>query len=431
MAKKRRKAKPKNQRKNTNSPFRNVGLRKKYLQTLQSVCVKMHCEDAYKQLSKQEKIRAFCFKVSIGKLKTFKSQYYTSIALKFFEKIIQDLFFKPQLSILTGKEFGLTNLEILMASQLVSSFNKNDKKRYALLMDAFKDMHEHFGDRANIYVYLMWHYTFISNAINLFDQQMYNLKLDIKTTQYPTPGLYIQSSLECIAPRESFYIEKGKKRAVYQLGLLDDDAKMNWTFVSSGKLREVYNGYKQYLPVCIQRHAYHRFLSRLEPLREMELIWSLNHSLQKKLEIQIYRGNILIPYYYFEFKCGYFVAIINQNRLIIKTFLFLTQGSTPEGIKLAKLSGLSKEEMSYWKIGRLRNFIETKDYNHEMKEIFEQAGVSHLFRIDIDDWNEKEGKDYNWNALSAYIKRGKTELYCEGGEELDDEFYSGHEVDQY
>jgi hypothetical protein len=436
MAKKRRKSKNNNRRKKGNSPvrsvrLRSVGLRKEYLKALQSVCIKMNCGDAYKLLTKQEKIRAFCFRVFIGKLRINKYQHYTSDTLQFFEGLIQDMFYKPNMSIMTGREFGLTNLEILMASQLVNSFSKSDKERYALLTDAFKVMQEQFGDRAKIYSNLMWFYLLISNATNLFDRQVYCLKLDVKAVKNPTIGLCMQSSLESISPRESYYEVNGKFRAVYQLGYLNSEGEIKWTFAHFTKLKKVYRGDKKFLPICIQRHAYHRLLYRLKPLREIELIWSLNHSLQKNLEIQIYRGHILIPYYYYEFKCGYFAAVINKNRLIIKTFLFLTQGATPEGIKLAELSGLTKEEISYWKIGSLRNFIETEDENHDMRQIFEQAGMGHLFKINVQEWHEIEEREYNWNALSAYINRGKTELYDEGAEELDDEFFPDHEPEQY
>ena len=419
-AKKRRKAKPQIKRKQDNSPNSNTNLRKKYLKILENVCQKMNCADAYSLLTKQEKIRTFGLRAYVGKLKINKEQYYTSDALKFYENYVNDFFSELFMSIMKEKNLGLTNFEILVAGQFLKSIEDDDKERHELLMNAFQPMVEHFGDFRKVYGLVIHHYCFLSNATNLFDQQLYSIRIEGVAKMYPTPGMCYQSSLVSFAPRESYYEENGNKRAIYQLGYINNAFEMHWTFVQAKDLEGVYNGYKKFLPICIQRHAYHRLFSRLNPVKEMELVWLMNHNLQKDLKVEIYKGRVLIPFYYFESKCGYFVAIVNKNRLIIKTFLFITHHSTPEGEKLAELSGLSKEEISYWKIGSLRNFVDSDMAgNHQMKEIFEQAGVSHLFHMNLGHRYEKEGKDYNWDALTTYINCGKTELFNEGAEDPD------------
>ncbi|WP_321516242.1 hypothetical protein [Marinifilum fragile] len=421
MAKKRKKAKPQVKRKQNNSPYQNSLLRKKYLKIVEAVCEKMNCADSYKLLSKEEKIRAFGCSVFVLKLKTNKKQYYTSDSIQFFEKFVNDFFSDPMNCVRKSEAIELTNYEVLVANYFITSFNKDYPERYEFLMDAFQPMVEYIGDFESHFGKMIQHYAFVANATNVFDYNVYILKLDAKVKNYPTLRMNWESSLESIAPRESFYEEEGRNRAVFQLGYVNNGFEIQWTFVRTKDLKGLYNGKKKYLPVCIQRHAYHRILSRLKPLFDTEVVWAMNYYLRHDLHIEFYNGRILIPFYYFETKCGYFVATINKNRLIIKTFLFLTHHSTPEGDKLGELSGLSKEEISYWKIDTLQNFIDANlRENEQMIELFEQAGLSHLFDMQINHGHESDGKDYNWNALSQYIKRGKTELFDEGTEDAEE-----------
>ncbi|MCY1633947.1 hypothetical protein [Marinifilum sp. D737] len=419
MAKKRKKAKPQVKRKQNNSPYHNSLLRKKYLKIVEAVCEKMNCADSYKLLSKEEKMRAFGCSAFVLKLKTNKKQHYTLDSIQFFERFVNDFFSDPKMCVRKSEVVELTNYELIVANYFISSFNKNYPERYEFLMDAFQPMVEYVGVFDSYYGKMIQHYAFIANATNVFDHNVYILKLEAKIKDYPTLRMNWESSLESIAARESFYKEEGKSRAVFQLGYINNDFEMHWTFVQTKDLKDLYRGNKKCLPVCIQRHAYHRVLSRLKPLFDTEVVWTMNYYLRHDLHIEFYKGRILIPLYYFESKWGYFVATIDKNRLIIKTFLFLTHHSTPEGDKLGELSGLSKEEISYWKIDTLQNFIDTDlRENEQMIELFEKAGLSHLFDMQICHGCESDGKDYNWDALSQYIKRGKTELFDEGAEEI-------------
>jgi hypothetical protein len=421
MAKKRKKAKPQVKRKQNNSPYKNSLLRKKYLKIVEAVCKKMNCADSFKLLTKEEKVRVFGCSVFVLKLKTYKNQYYISDCINFFADIVNNFFSKPETCVCQKQGIELTNYELLVINYFIISFDKDYPERYEFLMDAFKPMVEYIGNFETHVAKMIRHYVFAVNATNIFDNTVYILKLDMNVRKYPTLRMNWESSLESIAPRESFYEEAGRNRAVFQLGYVNNGFEMNWIFAQTKKLKDFYKGRKKYIPVCIQRHAYHRVLSRLQPLEDTEVVWTMNYHLRYNLHIEFYNGRILIPLSYFESKLGYFVATINKNRLIIKTFLFLTHYSTPEGDKLGEISGLSKEEISYWKIDTLQNFIDADlRENEQMIELFEQAGLSHLFDLQIYHESESDGKDYDWNALSKYIKRGKTELFDEGAEDVEE-----------
>ncbi len=98
--------------------------------------------------------------------------------------------------------------------------------------------------------------------------------------------------------------------------------------------------------------------------------------------------------------------------------MFLTHHNTPEGEKLEEMSGLSKEEIAYWKIDTLQNFI-SADLGDDQKILtyLKAAEISHLLYLDPMLMGKQDQNTYNWAALNNYIHKGKTELFDEGAEE--------------
>ena len=417
MSKKRKKTNTSQVRKRDNSPHNNPVLKKKYLKILERICYQTDCETAFKLLSKDEKSNAFGHRVYIGSIKFKNKKAVSKDALEFFTKYVQDFYADSIYKLQPDREVELTNFEILAGLQFLTSFDNLTGERKNQLQIAFTPMRLKLGTLQDAIKTIIFHYTITANGTNIFNDTLYNLKFDFKVKEYPTLGMHYFSTLEAVPCRSGNYIENGKLRKVFQLGYLDYGFTVNWVSVPVKSLQGVYRGDKKELPLCIQNHAYNRLLERLKPLSGMDIIHQLSYTLQTSLKIEIYKGNILIPYFHINLKCGYFLGVINKDRLIIKTFLFLTHHYTPEGDKLEKVLGLSKEEISYWKIGSLENFFGSNlETNHEMRKAFEDAGISHLFTVQSIGC-EKEQRNYNWEALNAYINQGKTELFDEGAED--------------
>lgn len=411
MPKKRKKSKPQPIGKQNNSSKNNTALRKNYLKILEKVCFQTGCSNAFKMLTKEEKILIFASRIYIDALKIEKGQHIPEEVQKFFKGCIKDFYTVPALCIQPNEQLNLTNFELLVGMHFIEMLSRMDAERQELLLKEFAPMQKHIGLLEKTISFFVQCYIFLVNSTNLFEQTVYCLKLNFSIKDYPTPGMHYESTLQAIPPRSSDYIENGKKRRVFQLGYVNNNLEMKWVFVPVKKLKGIYKGDKKYLPICIQIHAYHRLFERMEAIHEINSLWHFSNTLKNSLQIEIYNGHILIPYFYWDHKCGYFVAAINKNRLIIKTFLFLTHQNTPEGEKLQEILGLSKEEIAYWKIDTLHNFINSGlEKDHQMMEAFQQAGISHLFNIDPLSEIKVEQKGYNWDSLTNYINRGKLEM---------------------
>jgi hypothetical protein len=109
-----------------------------------------------------------------------------------------------------------------------------------------------------------------------------------------------------------------------------------------------------------------------------------------------------------EIKVGYLVADLKDDKLIIRTFLFLTQNGTPEGNKLVELYGLGKLDKSFLAMDKLSTFLTTdmcSDSN--LSEIFQQAGCQYLLDIydnkKIKDMSYDHIKEFNVNEIIKYL----------------------------
>jgi hypothetical protein len=95
------------------------------------------------------------------------------------------------------------------------------------------------------------------------------------------------------------------------------------------------------------------------------------------------KGDLLFEYRFFGKKTGYFKGDIIDGKLILRTFLFLTNNGTPEGEKLHDNTGIEKQDKIYLTIDKLSTFINSDIAdNPKLKNIFIKAGCSSIFEID-------------------------------------------------
>ena len=136
------------------------------------------------------------------------------------------------------------------------------------------------------------------------------------------------------------------------------------------------------LPVYIQSHALQRLAERLDCLEKGFTHYFVYYSL---LQAKIWKNKhdkLFIEYSFFDFKLGYLRVDIIEGKVIIRTFLFITNNGTPEGDKLNEFTGLNKLDHKYLNIDKLSTFISSdiRD-NPEAKEIFIHAGCKSLFDL--------------------------------------------------
>nr|WP_319998734.1 hypothetical protein [uncultured Draconibacterium sp.] len=136
------------------------------------------------------------------------------------------------------------------------------------------------------------------------------------------------------------------------------------------------------IKVYIQKHAITRIKERLGIH-----FWHMSYSLvviamcNKPIEIETSKS-FLFPVTYGKIKVGYLKAELTGNKLVILTFLFLTNNGTPEGQKLNNI-GLEKEDKKYLGIDKLDIFINSDIKNDErLTQLFKSADCGDLFKLD-------------------------------------------------
>ena len=106
------------------------------------------------------------------------------------------------------------------------------------------------------------------------------------------------------------------------------------------------------------------------------------------------KNSFLIPVENGISKLGYLKADVIGDKLVVRTFLFITNNGTPEGKKLNQMFGLQKADKKYLGIDKLSTFIQSDIKNDEkLKAIFCLAGCGDLFKLDktgLDDQGDKE-----------------------------------------
>jgi hypothetical protein len=179
---------------------------------------------------------------------------------------------------------------------------------------------------------------------------------------------------------ELFEIE-GHKRTIFQINIYQKNIP---TAVTITPRMLGINGLLKDLPlkVYIQRHALDRIKERIG-----DYFTSYNYSeiISMTLNHQTFPtndGGFLFPYTFRHIRLGYLKANIFGDRLIFRTFLFLTNNGTPESDKLAKILGVQKADKKYLGIDNLKTFINSDiESNDNLKRIFCQSGCGELFEL--------------------------------------------------
>ncbi|MDD5570975.1 MAG: hypothetical protein PHD97_07435 [Bacteroidales bacterium] len=222
-------------------------------------------------------------------------------------------------------------------------------------------------------------------ALSNLNSQLYWGKQGIKIIDKSDINVNVYNNLEiyCITPEKINIVIEGKSRPAIRAGFPFAETGIHWFTVKPSSLG-IQNAFSELpLDVYIQSHALQRLYERIDCIRESIIYTCLFNSLVIIKAQKDTNGNILIEFRIDEKKVGYFRADIINGIIVIRTFLFILNTSTPEGEKLKEITGLSKRDEKYLSIDKLSSFM-TSDIrnNKEIKKIFVNAGCSGLFEID-------------------------------------------------
>lgn len=237
--------------------------------------------------------------------------------------------------------------------------------------------------------------------VSSFQQRIIWAKMNLQLTLNKTAIQYTVF-LEKMLPVKETFIVDGHPRPAYRVGWAYPFKSFTWAEISP--LQPGLTQDKP-IPVFIQAHALLRLQERTEiipgPLHHsvFHSIQNLHYSIEKD-------GKVLIDYVYVEKKIGYLVGSVEDGRLLLHTFLFITNNGTPEGRKLSELTGLQVLDKKYLAIDKLRTFLSYKiNENEFVKNIFVQAGCGHL--LEIEDKNPfllQPGETISAENIAHYLK---------------------------
>jgi hypothetical protein len=139
----------------------------------------------------------------------------------------------------------------------------------------------------------------------------------------------------------------------------------------------------QLLGVYIQSHALMRLQERMDGVFTGVLHYHLYCSLQEPVIRRNRQGKLLFEYTLNEKKAGYFTGEVVGDKIVLTTFLFLTNNSTPEGEKLYNHTRITKADKKYLSLDKLSTFTNSDlAENERVKQLFIEAGCESLFNIE-------------------------------------------------
>jgi hypothetical protein len=199
--------------------------------------------------------------------------------------------------------------------------------------------------------------------------------------------------------KESLEIN-GHRRSIYRIWLT-----INKVFLPMTRTPQQLgmDGLMQEFPlkVYIQLHALERLDERLgNHFRQLSYLYVLDALLKKPVVVGHDHG-LLFPVILGPTKLGYLKAVIIGDKLVVLTFLFVTNNGTPEGKKLKDLIGLQKEDKKYLGIDKLSTFIKSDiKQDEKLKALFCQAGCGGLFHMTKAFLDQPDQKEI---ACAAYL----------------------------
>ncbi|MDD5569670.1 MAG: hypothetical protein PHD97_00770 [Bacteroidales bacterium] len=226
----------------------------------------------------------------------------------------------------------------------------------------------------------------IATMYSSFDSLLYVSKHEIRTGLKGEIGVFVCMDIYCRQPEKIDFIIDGNTRPAIRVGWGISYPEPHIDYISiKPKDLNIDNHFSELpLEVYIQSHALQRLAERLDCMIPGIVHYFVYESLKEVKLCRSHNGNFLIEYRFWGIKAGYLVGNISEGKIIIRTFLFLTNNGTPEGRVLQKDTGLLKEDKKYLEIDKLSTFINSDiRTNEKVKEIFLKAGCGSLFEFDI------------------------------------------------
>jgi hypothetical protein len=206
-------------------------------------------------------------------------------------------------------------------------------------------------------------------------------------------------------PEKSSVILDGEKRSIIRLSWIDGEMEWMHTRVKPSALGFKTGAIDIPLDVYIQQHALHKLQERIDITPGIMHYMTFMIMNQEVIKYHKNDNNSLVAYYLSDQKVGYLLVSMVDAKLIIRTFLFLTNDGTPEGKKLNQLLALDKQDKKYLMIDTLPTFNSYHiDKNEHLSKLFREADCGSLLKLGhLKEYSQREIKDKDTGSIVKYL----------------------------
>lgn len=243
----------------------------------------------------------------------------------------------------------------------------------------------------------------LAYPVSRIDQKLYWITQRFSSES----GLLVnQFELATVLPEQQTVKVENIPRPVRRVGWAFPEHGPLWLSIPRNKFENTSSENEDSLPVFIQSHALRRMEERLVGLSLPSQHFNLFLSLLQPEVKHDSAGQPLLTYYYGKHKLGYLWADVRPNMILIRTFLFVTMDSTPEGRLLREELGLEAEDKKYLALDRLSTFTRSDiRQDTELRKTFVQAGCEDLFCVDPPE--EEDASEDIVQFIRSYMRKSK------------------------
>lgn len=392
------------------------GTYKRFLNDMKNTLSKLGVEDTHlNDFTPAQKKELFDYKYIISTPKKGNDEV-TAAELKEFDRLFRASMYETHDDIAQFKYSAYDLLLLSIYLQVLSIFIQRDNKAGLASDSEVENAKELSSDAFHTYIqrHILYYYK-VTTQKSYPDKKYYGIKIDTQT-HYKRGNYKLEfiTSLHSVPAQKSVIKIHGNRRPIFRLGKPVYEKIIEWISIPAEKLGNSYTGNSEEIDVYIQSHALQRMKERLDILDDDARNYTLWENTAVLLQIDRYKGFYLIPYKIMKIKVGYLVGKIIDDKFIITTFLFITHNSSPEGEKLKKISGLTTEEISYWKVDRLSAFVNlSKERYPVLMRLFEAAGMGSLKDLKNQKFDVETLQNANLDSFAKYVRKNK--LYNETG----------------
>jgi hypothetical protein len=243
-----------------------------------------------------------------------------------------------------------------------------------------------------------------------YDTHCYWLSSSMQTKCSGTWGIEEILTVHVFDPPRKHMLLDGISRPVMRVCLPLPGGEVNDASVAPADIGISDSRLEKRYDVYIQSHVLKRLHERLDCVDVSILHLHIYLSLCKPKVIKKVDGTILVEYRIDGKKFGYFRASLHQDVLILRTFLFITNDGTPEGMRLNEICGLRRLDKQYLSMDKYGSFMNPELKNSpELRSLFQQAGCEDLLESysEMQKYSTENSKPVSPQTMVKYLRLDK------------------------